>query len=188
MGSEAGILEQFTATDDRGTRYQIMVSNLGGSGDWWTLLLQPSPPHDPRWLDLIAAPGQLAVRVGLNRSARPPHHATVAACPVTASPGDHVLHAVAARLLSGDDPSGFPVRQSWPRPGRPLASGAEGWRDVIAALQAAGALSPRQAAAALGVISRPANHGSLPLPGSCHADMATLRRGTLPYALLLASG
>ncbi len=142
VGSEAGILEQFTATDDRGTRYQMMVSNLGGGTDGWTLLLEPSPPHDPQWLDLITAPGQPAIRVGLDPPARPPHDATVTAGPVTASPGDHVLHAVAARLLGGDDPSGYPLRQSAPRPGRPLAPGAEGWRDVIAALQAAGALSP----------------------------------------------
>ena len=141
VGSEAGILEQFTATDDRGTRYQMMVSNLGGGADGWTLLLEPSPPHDPQWLDLITVPGQPAIRVDLDPPGRPPHDVTVTAGPVTASPGDQVLHAVAARLLGGDDPSGFPLRQSAPRPGRPLAPGAEGWRDVIAALQAAGALS-----------------------------------------------
>jgi len=141
VGSEAGILEQFTATDDRGNRYQMMVSNLGGGADGWTLLLQPSPPHDPQWLDLITAPGQPAIRVDLDPPARPPHDATVTAGPVTASPGDHVLHAVAARLLGGDDLLGFPLRQSTPRPG-PLAPGAEGFGDVIAALQAAGALSP----------------------------------------------
>ena len=61
--------------------------------------------------------------------------------PVTASPGDHLLHAVAARLLAKADPNGFPLRESAPRSG-PLAAGAEGFGDVIAALQAAGALSP----------------------------------------------
>ena len=30
VGSEAGMLEQFTATDDRGARYQVMVRDLGG--------------------------------------------------------------------------------------------------------------------------------------------------------------
>ena len=99
-GPEAQILEQFTATDDRGTRYQMMVRDLGGGTDGWTLMLQPSPPHDPQWLDLITAPGQPAVRVGLNPSARPPQDATVTAGPVTASPGDHLLHAIAARLLA----------------------------------------------------------------------------------------
>jgi hypothetical protein len=126
VGSEAGILEQFTATDDRGTRYQMRVSSLGGGGDGWTLLLQPGPPHDPQWLDLVTAPGQPAVRVGLNRPAQPPHDATVTAGPVTASPGDHVLHAVAARLLGGEDPSGFPLRPSTPQPGRPPAPAPRG--------------------------------------------------------------
>jgi hypothetical protein len=140
-GPEAGVLEQFTATDDRGTRYHMMVRDLGGGTDGWTLMLAPSPAHDPRWLDLITAPGQPAVRVDLDRSARPPPDATVTAGPVTASPGDHVLRAVAARLLAKDDLLGYPLRASAPRP-RPLAPGAEGFGDVIAALQAAGALSP----------------------------------------------
>jgi hypothetical protein len=140
-GPEARSLEQFTATDDRGTRYQMMVRDLGGGTDGWTLMLAPSPPYDPQWLDLITAPGQPAVRVDLDPSARPPQDAAVTAGPVTASPGDHVLHAVAARLLAKADPNGFPRRESAPRPG-PLAPGAEGFGDVIAALQAAGALSP----------------------------------------------
>ena len=139
-GPEAGILEQFTATDDWGTRYQMTVSDLGGGADGWTLLLEPSPPHDPQWLDLITAPGQPAVRVDLDRPARPPQDAAVTAGPVTASPGDHVLHAVAARLLAQDDLLGYPLHHSGPRP-RPLARGAEGFADAIAALQAAGALS-----------------------------------------------
>jgi hypothetical protein len=140
-GPEARSLEQFTATDDRGTRYQLMVRDLGGGTDGWTLMIQPSPPHDPQWLDLITAPGQPAVRVGLDRSARPPQDATVTVGPVTASPGDHLLHAVAARLLAKADSNGFPLRESGPRSG-PLAAGDEGFGDVIAALQAAGALSP----------------------------------------------
>jgi hypothetical protein len=140
-GPEAGILEQFTATDDRGTRYQMTVRDLGGGTDGWTLMLQPRSPHDPRWLDLVTAPGQPAVRVDLDPSARPPQDATVTAGPGRASPGDHVLHAVAAGLLARAGPDGFPLREGAPRPG-PLAPGAEGFGDVIAALQAAGALSP----------------------------------------------
>jgi hypothetical protein len=140
-GPEARSLEQFTATDDRGTRYQMRVRDLGGGTDGWTLMLRPSPPYDPQWLDLITAPGLPAVRVGLDPSARPPQDATVTAGPVTASPGDHLLHAVAARLLAKDGPGGFSLRESAPRPG-PLVPDAEGFGDVLAALQAAGALSP----------------------------------------------
>jgi hypothetical protein len=117
----------------------MRVRDLGGGADGWTLMPAPSPPHDPHWLDLVTAPGQPAVRVDLDQSARP--DATVTAGPVTASPGDHMLHAVAARLLAKDDLTGFPLRQSTPRL-RPLAPGAEGFGDVIAALQAADALSP----------------------------------------------
>jgi len=140
-GPEARTLEQFTATDDRGTRYQMMVRDLGGGTDGWTLMLAPGPPHDPQWLDLVTAPGQPVVRVGLNPPARSPQDATVTAAPVTASPGDHLLHAVAARLLAQADLAGFPLRHSAPRPGS-LAPDAGEFGDVIAALQAAGALSP----------------------------------------------
>jgi hypothetical protein len=41
-GPEARSLEQFTATDDRGTRYQMMVRDLGGGTDGWTLMLRPA--------------------------------------------------------------------------------------------------------------------------------------------------
>jgi hypothetical protein len=140
-GPEARILEQFTATDERGTRYQMMVRDLGGGTDGWTLMLRPSPPYDPKWLDLITAPGQPAVRVGPDPSARPPQDATVTAGPVTASPGDHLLHAIAARLLAKARLDGFPLQERASRAGL-LTPGGEGFGDVIAALQAAGALSP----------------------------------------------
>jgi hypothetical protein len=140
-GPEARSLKQFTTTDDRGTRYQMRVRDLGGGTDGWTLMLQPSPPHDPRWLDLITAPGQPAILVDLDPSARPPQDATVTAAPATASPGDHLLHAVAARLLAKASPNGFPLRENAPGSG-PLAPGDEGFGDVIAALQAADALDP----------------------------------------------
>src|SRR6185437_12793576 len=76
-----------------------------------------------------------------NPPARPPQDATVTAGPVTASPGDHLLHAVTARLLAQADLPGFPLRQSAPQSGS-LAPGGGEFGDVIAALQAAGALSP----------------------------------------------
>jgi hypothetical protein len=103
----------------------MMVRDLGGGTDAWTLMLAPRPPRDPQWLDLVTAPGQSAVRVGLDPSARPPQDATVTAGPVTAGPGDHLLRAVAARLLAKAGPDGFPLRQSAPWPG-PLVPGAGG--------------------------------------------------------------
>ena len=135
---EIALLEQFTATDDRGTRYRMRVRDLGGGPDGWTLMLDPRPPHDPRWLDLTTAPGEPAARIDLTL---PSDAATVTAAPMTASqatagPGEHLLHAVAARLLAE-----AAAPQAGSPPGSPPA-GARGLGDVIAALQAAGALSP----------------------------------------------
>jgi len=126
---EIPLLEQFTATDDRGTRYRMRVRDLGGGPDGWTLMLDPRPPYDPRWLDLTTTPGERAARIDLSL---PSDAATVTASQVTADPGEHLLHAVAARLLA---------EAALPQPGSPPA-GAHGIGDVIAALQAAGALSP----------------------------------------------
>ena len=75
----------------------MRVRDLGGGANGWTLMLDPNPPHDPRWLDLTTTPG------AARRPRRPDPatgRATVTAGPVTASPGDHLLHAVAARLLA----------------------------------------------------------------------------------------
>ena len=135
---EIPLLEQFTATDDRGTRYRMRVRDLGGGTNGWTLMLDPDPPHEPRWLDLTTIPGEPAARIDLTR---PPDTATATAGAATASPGEHLLHAVAARLLAeaaiavgtGSGPAA-------PEPG-PLSAAADGLGDVIAALQAADALS-----------------------------------------------
>ena len=133
---EIALLEQFTATDDRGTRYRMRVRDLGGGPDGWTLMLDPRPPHDPRWLDLTTAPGEPAARIDLTL---PSDAAPVTASQATAGPGEHLLHAVAARLLA--EAAAAPPGS---RPGsrRSPPAGAHGLGDVIAALQAAGVLSP----------------------------------------------
>ena len=139
---EVPVLEQFTAADDRGTRYQMRVRDLGGGPDGWTLMLEPDPPHDPRWLDLTAIPGGPAVRSDLTPSTPPPDTAPVAASEATADPGEHLLHALAA-WLRAEAAAPPDTETSPPVPGpRPLPAGAGGLGDVIAALQAAGALSP----------------------------------------------
>jgi hypothetical protein len=102
-------LEQFAAAGERGTSYQMTVRDLGGGPGGWTLMLHPAP-YDPRWLDLSTAPGEPAVRADLSRSARAGQDATVMASAATASPGEHLLHAVAARLLAA--PPGRPRRGS----------------------------------------------------------------------------
>ena len=119
----------------------MRVRDLGGGADGWTLMLDPDPPHEPRWLDLTTTPGEPAVRIDLNPSTRPPDTATVTAGAATASPGEHLLHAVAARLLAaGASPAGTGPGPAAPQPG-PLSAAADGLGDVIAALQAAGAMS-----------------------------------------------
>jgi hypothetical protein len=137
----ASRLEQFTAADDQGTRYQMTVLPMAGGPDGWTLLLHPRPAHDPRWLDLTTSSGQAAVRLDLTPPAPAQQDATVTVTTAPASPGEHLLQAIAAKLLTtllaasrGPDPAG-------PQPG-PLGTAADGLGQVITALQAAGALSP----------------------------------------------
>jgi hypothetical protein len=139
----ASRLEQFTATDDRGVRYQMTVLPMAGGPDGWTLLLHPRPAHDPRWLDLSTGPGQPAVRLDLIPSAPAQQDATVTVAAAPASPGEHLLHAIAAGLLARllTVPAGTGPGPAGPEPGI-LATTADGLGQVIAALQAAGALSP----------------------------------------------
>lgn len=46
----------------------MRVPDVGGGADGWTLMLDPDPPHDPRWLNLTAIPGEPAVRIELTRA------------------------------------------------------------------------------------------------------------------------
>lgn len=136
----ASILEQFTATDDRGSSYQLMTRDLGGGADGWTFLMNPDPSYDPRWLDLTTSVGEPAVRIHLDPPAQAPQTAaastpvasTAAASTAAAGAAEHLLHAVAAGLLAAavSVPAGYPL------------PAVDGLGDIIAALQAAGALSP----------------------------------------------
>ena len=137
----ASRLEQFTAADDQGTRYQMTVLPMADGPDGWTLLLHPRAVHEARWLDLTTSPGQPAVRLDLTPPAPAQQDTTVTVTTAPASPGEHLLQAIAAKLLttllaasSEPDPAG-------PQPG-PLGTAADGLGQVITALQAAGALSP----------------------------------------------
>ena len=140
---EIPLLEQFTATDDRAPTHRMRVRDLGGGADGWTLMLDPDPPHEPRWLDLTTIPGEPAVRIDLTR---PPD-----AAPVTVRTGHgQPRRAPAARRRGAAAPAGagLPGRDRL-QPGRAAArsrspAAADGLGDVIAALQAAGALSRAQ--------------------------------------------
>ena len=137
----ASRLEQFTATDDQGASYEMTVRALGGGPDGWTLMLHPRPPHNPRWLDLTTTPGEPAVRVDLNPSAPAAQDATMVVDAAPVSPSEQLLHAIAARLLATPLTAPASTRLHPAEPG-PLATAADGLGNVIAALQAAGALSP----------------------------------------------
>ena len=84
--SEVPFLEQFTATDDRGTSYRMRIRDLGGGYDGWTLMLHPDPPYDPRWVDLAIIAGQPATRIDLSPSTRPPAGEVTTVSAATASP------------------------------------------------------------------------------------------------------
>ena len=139
------LFDQFTATDDRGASYQVSIRDIGSGPMGWTLMLRPDLPHDPRWLDLHPIPGGSAVRIGLDREASetgPTGAADVTVTKTELSPGEYLLHTIAARLLAAawSGPLDTP-------PVSGLTSGAltrlaDGLGDIIAALQACGAASP----------------------------------------------
>jgi hypothetical protein len=141
----------FTVTDDRGTRYSLDHAPGGDSG--WTseVGLHPAPPPDARWLD-VAAPGSTAVRVDLRAAdpgaaAEPPAgHASPGEARITktgTSPGEHLLVMLAERLLTAvPDQPRDPWRRATASATPVLRAMAAGLGDIVAALEAADALSP----------------------------------------------
>jgi hypothetical protein len=142
------LFDPLTATDDRGTSYQVTIRDIGSPVLGWTLMLLPDPPHDPQWLDLATttAGGGPAARIILPAAAgqtQPPAAAGVAVSQMPSSPGEHLLGTIAARLLAAVPPL---PHDPWlygtaPQP-RPLPGITDGLGDVIAALQECGALPP----------------------------------------------
>jgi Sigma-70, region 4 len=96
------LFDPFTATDDRGTSYQVGIRDIGSGPMGWTLMLRPDPPRDPRWLDLIPIPGSPAVRIDLDRpaSATGPGAADMTVRKTALSLAEYLLHTIAARLLA----------------------------------------------------------------------------------------
>jgi len=138
----ASAMHNLTATDDKGTAYQLSYRGPGGLVEWaGELFLSPEPPPDIGWLEITA--GETIRRIQLDQLTPPPQVTLVSAAH---SPGEHHLHGVAARVLAG-----LPVFSS----DRRLRTA--GFRavlpeylthalgDVIDALQVAGALSPLSA-------------------------------------------
>ena len=104
--------------------------------------LRPNPPHEISWLDLRTTPGEPATRIDLGsqqpRTALPQG---ITVTPATGSPGELLLTDIAAGFLALASPEQVPLHLSAARPG-PLSQLADGLADIIAALQAAAALSP----------------------------------------------
>jgi hypothetical protein len=119
--------DQLWVADDRGTRYRIGMSGEGGTltwqGDIWLLEL---PPPDARWLDLVADGAHRLARIDLGPADRVQAQAAVTAGPIP--PGEHMLAAVAERLLAS----------AWDR-GGPRVQARLG--ETITVLAAAGALA-----------------------------------------------
>ena len=135
-------VDEFTVTDDRGARYQLDLSP-GSDVAWPNLIrLSPAPPATIRWLD-VAPPYRQAVRVNLGSSEPAPagNAARVSVSDTKLSPGEHLLVMLAERLLTGTPE--FPRRGLLAAPPTsPRQVVAGGFGVIIAALEAAGVLSP----------------------------------------------
>jgi hypothetical protein len=82
------LFDPFTATDDRGTSYQVTIRDIGSPMLGWTLMLHPDPPHDPQWLDLATTGEGPATRIILPAAAgqaRPPAATGVAVSQIPSS-------------------------------------------------------------------------------------------------------
>ena len=139
-------VEKFVAADDRGTRYRMAFkgrrrrrpTELTGE-----MTLHPVPPAGIRWLDLTTVPDEPAVRIDLTPGNLPSAIPEVTESQAAASPGEHLLHHVATRLLLLT--LAYP-QEIWLHPAayrkEPVPCTADGLGDLIAALQACGAMSP----------------------------------------------
>jgi hypothetical protein len=137
--STADAMHKLTATDDRGTAYQLGYRGPGGLVEWaGELFLRPDPPPDIGWLEIAA--GETIRRIQLDQQAAPPGVTLVTGAH---SPGEHYLHGVAARVLASLPPFTKDDRRHAAgfRPVLPEHL-IRGLGDVVDALQVAGDLSP----------------------------------------------
>ncbi len=97
------LFDPFSATDDRGTSYQVDILPVGSGPTGWVLMLRPDPPHEPRWLDLMTTAGGPAVRIDLDTTAgrtRLLDAADVTIGRTALKPGEYQLHTIAARFIA----------------------------------------------------------------------------------------
>jgi hypothetical protein len=127
------------ATDDRGASYRL--GYVFGPGGGSVLVLNPQPPHPIRRLD-VRTPGEPATRIELDPPDRPGPRPQVTVTRTAASPGEVMLDAIAARILT--TAPALPQDE----PGAPATASADlrayiGSKpgDLTAAMLAAGVLS-----------------------------------------------
>jgi hypothetical protein len=120
--------EGVSATDDRGTSYQVYSHGGLMRPDWsGHLEIRPVPPAGARWLEMSGAPGASA-RIDLTRPAR---SCDAPVEPQAAPAAEKLLENVAQHILA--------VAAELPGVAQQTADGAA---DMVAALEAAGTLSP----------------------------------------------
>lgn len=156
-----------SATDDRGNSYQLSLGSWSESGGDWSgmLELSPVPAAGIRWLDLMMRPGLAAIRVSLADQGSSAGQGNPAG---QGSPADQGRQAAAAGPVTAADPAERLIDAAaeglvCDRPIEILNGGdlAE-LADVVAALEATGALAP--ASAALGRLVALARHLEIDVP------------------------
>ena len=121
-------LDTVTAADDRGTLYHTGWHGGGTPGRWaGHLQIRPAPPPDAQWLELSGA-GQASLRIAFTGAQQT---ASLTAEPRPGAPGEQLLADVAQQILAAAAGDTGMARQT-----------ATNLGDTIAALEAAGALSP----------------------------------------------
>jgi hypothetical protein len=131
-------LEEATATDDRGTSYELheISSWSDDDGEWNGVLeFSPIPAPGTRWLDLVMSPDAPAIRVELTgaggQTTTEPSRADAG------GPAERMIDAVSERLLCLA-PVHAGSRLDWHT--------LSGLAEIVTALDAVGALDPARAA------------------------------------------
>ena len=124
-------VEEFTVTDDRGQRYDLLFDTKGRPDSTCDLTLRPEPPADAGWLE-VTAPGEHAVHIDLKDAAGGP---VAVVSDGDRSAGEHLLNRIAERLLTMAPEFSPQVTPSF-------SNLAAGLGAAIAALEAAEVLSP----------------------------------------------
>jgi hypothetical protein len=154
-------VDRFAVTDDRGNRYNLGFSTKGQPEWSCDLSLDPDPPEDIRWLE-VTAPGETAIRIHLHgQGPGSTERAVPEVTKIDLTAGEHLLNRIAERLLTlaQEYPQDLRLLLAPASPG-PLTELAAGLGDMVAALEAAEALSPLS-----------------PVPGRLAALCASLRVG-----------